>query len=53
MNNVTLRQYRQRELRQTIPDDRTFQLAVIDHPITFANEFSLASNLARSGVRRR
>jgi hypothetical protein len=34
MNNVTLRQHRQRELRQTIPDDRTFQLAVIDHPIT-------------------
>jgi hypothetical protein len=34
MNDVTLRQHRQRELRQTIPDYRTFQLAVIDHPIT-------------------
>jgi hypothetical protein len=34
MNDVTLRQHRQRELRQTIPDYRTFQLALIDHPIT-------------------
>lgn len=34
MNDVTPRQHRQRELRHTIPDYRTFQLAVIDHPIT-------------------
>jgi len=34
MNDVTPRQHRQRELRQTIPDYRTFQLPVIDHQIT-------------------